>query len=167
MKVIVVGVGKVGRNILQCLVEESHDIVVVDQNAEAVQTVVDRYDVMGLCGNGCIAENLKEAGADTADLVISVTPSDEQNVLCCLIAKSLGAKNTIARVRDPEYNQQSAFMRDKLGIGRLVNPDKALAEEITRLLRFPSAEKISTFAEGKVEIVEMKTPSAALWRGKS
>lgn len=73
MKVIVVGVGKVGRNILQCLVEESHDIVVVDQNAEAVQTVVDRYDVMGLCGNGCIAENLKEAGADTADLVISVT----------------------------------------------------------------------------------------------
>ena len=166
MKVIVVGVGKVGRNILQCLVEESHDIVVVDQNAEAVQTVVDRYDVMGLCGNGCIAENLKEAGADTADLVISVTPSDEQNVLCCLIAKSLGAKNTIARVRDPEYNQQSAFMRDKLGIGRLVNPDKALAEEITRLLRFPSAEKISTFAEGKVEIVEMKIPVGSIMAGK-
>ena len=161
MKVVVVGLGKVGRNILQCLVEERHDIVAIDENAETVQDIVDRYDVKGLCGNGCIAENLEEAGADTADLLLSVTPSDEQNVLCCLIAKSLGAKNTIARVRDPEYNQQADFMREKLGIDRLVNPDKALAKEIIRLLRFPSAEKISSFADGKVEIVEMEAAQIA------
>ena len=166
MKVVVVGLGKVGRNILQCLVEERHDIVAIDENAETVQDIVDRYDVKGLCGNGCIAENLEEAGADTADLLLSVTPSDEQNVLCCLIAKSLGAKNTIARVRDPEYNQQADFMREKLGIDRLVNPDKALAKEIIRLLRFPSAEKISSFADGKVEIVEMKIPPASVLAGK-
>lgn len=87
MKVVVVGLGKVGRNILQCLVEERHDIVAIDENAETVQDIVDRYDVKGLCGNGCIAENLEEAGADTADLLLSVTPSDEQNVLCCLDSK--------------------------------------------------------------------------------
>lgn len=166
MKVVVVGLGKVGRNILQCLVEESHDIVAIDENAETVQDIVDRYDVMGLCGNGCIAENLKEAGVENADLLLSVTPSDEQNVLCCLIAKSLGAKNTIARVRDPEYNQQADFMREKLGIDRLVNPDKTLAQEIIRLLRFPSAEKISSFADGRVEIVEMKLPSGCSLIGK-
>ena len=82
MKVVVVGLGKVGRNILQCLVEERHDIVAIDENAETVQDIVDRYDVKGLCGNGCIAETLEEAGADTADLLLSVTPSDEQNGLC-------------------------------------------------------------------------------------
>lgn len=158
MKVVVVGLGKVGRNILQCLIEESHDIVAIDENAATVQEIVDRYDVMGLCGNGCVAENLREAGVDTADLLLAVTPSDEQNVLCCLIAKSLGVKNTIARVRDPQYNQQADFMREKLGIDKLVNPDKTLAKEIIRLLRFPSAEKISSFADGKVEIVEMKLP---------
>lgn len=166
MKVVIVGLGKVGRSILQCLVEESHDIVAVDENAESVQSIVDRYDVMGLCGNGCIAENLKEAGAETADLLISVTPSDEQNVLCCLIGKSLGAKNTIARVRDPQYNGQADFMREKLGIDRLVNPDKALAQEIIRLLRFPSAAKISSFADGRVEIVEMKLPAGCELAGK-
>ncbi len=167
MKVIVVGLGKVGRNILQCLIEEEkHDVVVVDQNAETVQSLVDRYDVMGLCGNGCIAENLKEAGVETADLLLSVTPSDEQNVLCCLIAKSLGVKNTIARVRDPEYNQQADFMREKLGIDRLVNPDKSLAKEIIRLLRFPSAKKISSFSDGKVEIVEMRLPADCALAGR-
>lgn len=167
MKVVIVGLGKVGKNILQCLVAESHDIVAIDENAEEVQNIVDRYDVMGLCGNGCIAENLREAGADGADLVISVTPSDEQNVLCCLIAKSLGAKNTIARVRDPEYNQQADFMREKLGIDRLVNPDRALAMEIERILRFPSAEKIYSFAENKVEIVEMKISADCALAGKN
>lgn len=166
MKVVVVGLGKVGRSILQCLIEESHNIVAIDEASAAVQEIVDRYDVMGLCGNGCVAENLKEAGVETADLLLAVTSSDEQNVLCCLIAKSLGVKNTIARVRDPEYNQQADFMREKLGIDRLVNPDKALAQEIIRLLRFPSAEKISSFADGRVEIVEMRVPAGCALIGK-
>ena len=102
MQIVIVGLGKVGRNILQYLAEENHDVVVIDKNAEKIQSIVDKYDVMGVCGNGCMAENLKEARIAEADLLVAVTPSDEQNVLCCLMGKSLGAKNTIARVRDPE-----------------------------------------------------------------
>lgn len=166
MRIVIVGLGKVGRNILKYLVEEQHDVVVIDKNAEKLQTLVDRFDVMGVCGNGCMAENLTEAGIDSADLLIAVTPSDEQNVLCCLVARSLGVKNTIARVRDPEYNSQSEFMREKFGIDRLVNPEEALADEITRILRFPSAKKIHAFADGRVEIVEMKLSEGSALVGK-
>ena len=167
MQIVIVGLGKVGRNILQYLAEENHDVVVIDKNAEKIQSIVDKYDVMGVCGNGCMAENLKEARIAEADLLVAVTPSDEQNVLCCLMGKSLGAKNTIARVRDPEYNSQAAFMREKFGIDRFVNPEEATAAEISRILRFPSAEKIYSFAGGKVEIVEMKLTQNADVVGKS
>lgn len=156
MKVIIVGLGKFGRTVLEFLANENHDIVAIDKDAQKVQTIVDRYDVMGVCGNGCMAENLKEAGVSSADMLVAVTPSDEQNVLCSLIAKNMGVRYVIARVRDPEYNEQAEFMREKFGIDRFVNPERALAEEITRILRFPSAERIYTFADGKVEIVETK-----------
>lgn len=158
MKVIIVGLGKFGRKVLQLLTFEHHDIVAIDKDAEKIQNIVDRYDVLGLCGNGCNAENLQEAGAETADMLIAVTPSDEQNVLCSLIAKNLGVKTVLARVRDPEYNGQAEFMREKFGIDRFVNPEKAISEEITRILRFPAAERIYPFADGKVEIVEIKLP---------
>ena len=167
MKVIIVGIGKFGRKVLQYLSEENcHDVVVIDKDSEKIRSIVDRYDVMGLCGNGCSAENLEEAGVSSADLLIAVTPSDEQNVLCSMIAKSLGVKGTIARVRDPEYVKQADFMRNRFGIDRLMNPERALAKEITRVLKFPSAEKIYAFADGRAEIVEIRLPATSPFADK-
>lgn len=166
MKVIIVGLGKFGRKVLQLLSAEKHDVIAIDKDAEKVQSIVDRYDVLGLCGNGCMAENLEEAGAATADMLIAVTPSDEQNVLCSLIAKNLGVKSVLARVRDPEYNAQADFMREKFGIDRFFNPEKAVSEEITRIIRLPSAERIYTFADGAVEIVETKLHTGSPLIGK-
>ena len=166
MKVIIVGLGKFGRKILQLLIGERHDIVAIDKDAEKVQNIVDKYDVMGLCGNGCMAENLEEAGAATADMLVAVTPSDEQNVLCSMIAKNLGVKSVLARVRDPEYNAQADFMREKFGIDRFFNPEKAVSEEIARIIRFPSAERMYQFANGAVEIVETKLSVGSLLAGK-
>lgn len=156
MKVIVVGLGKIGTEILHFMSEESHNIVAIDIDETKVEQIQEKFDVIGVAGNGCTVDVLTEAGVETADLILAVTQSDEQNILCCTIAKSLGAKNTIARVSSPEYNKQADFMRSKFGIDRFVNPEKSFAEAITRILRFPSAEKVYTFAKGKVEMVEMK-----------
>ena len=166
MKFIIVGLGKVGRNILRCLTDEEREVTVLDTNEDKVREAVEKYDVNGFCANGCIAEDLKEAGAATAGLIVAVTASDEQNVLCCMIAKSLGVKYAVARVRDPEYNKQIDFMREHLGVDRLVNPERALAEEVARVIRFPAAEKVYTFGEGKAEIVEMTLPEGCALCGK-
>ncbi len=167
MKVIIVGLGKFGKKVLQSLVREGHDVTVIDKQDEKVQSIVNRYDVMGLCGNGCVSENLTEARVQHADLLIAVSSSDEENVLCCLMAKKMGVKNVIARVRNPEYSEQAEFMQDELGIDRLINPEKALAEEISRILRFPTADKIYQFADGKVEIVEKELSKDSPLIGKS
>ena len=151
---------------MRCLTDEERDVTVLDTNEDKVRSAVETYDVNGICGNGCIAEDLKEAGAETAGMIVAVTPSDEQNVLCCMIAKSLGAKYAVARVRDPAYSKQIDFMREKLGVDRLVNPERALAEEVGRILRFPSAEQVYSFGEGKAEIVEMTLPAGCALCGK-
>ena len=151
---------------MRCLTDEERDVTVLDTNEDKVRSAVETYDVNGICGNGCIAEDLKEAGAATAGMIVAVTPSDEQNVLCCMIAKSLGAKYAVARVRDPAYSKQIDFMREKLGVDRLVNPERALAEEVGRILRFPSAEQVYSFGEGKAEIVEMTLPAGCALCGK-
>lgn len=141
-------------------------MTVLDTNEKKVRSAVETYDVNGICGNGCIADDLKEAGAATAGMIVAVTPSDEQNVLCCMIAKSLGVKYAVARVRDPAYSKQIDFMREKLGVDRLVNPERALAEEVGRILRFPSAEQVYSFGDGKAEIVEMTLPAGCALCGK-
>lgn len=166
MRVIIVGLGKVGRNILRCLTEEDREVTVIDTNEEKVREAVEKYDVNGFCANGCIADDLIDAGAENAGMVVAVTPSDEQNLLCCMIAKSLGAKYTVARVRTPEYKKQMEFMREKLGVDRLVNPERALAEEVGRILRFPAAEKVYAFGEARAEIVEMILPVGCALCGK-
>lgn len=166
MKIVIVGLGKVGRNILRCLAEEDREVVVLDTNESKVRAAVEKYDVNGFCANGCIAEDLKEAGVSAAKMIIAVTASDEQNLLCCMIAKSLGVKYAVARVRDPAYNKQIDFMREKLGVDRLVNPERALAEEVGRVIRFPSAEKVYAFGGGRAEIVEMTLEKESALCGK-
>lgn len=154
MKIIIVGVGNVGKELVKQLSNEGHDIVVVDTNVKLVEDIVNSYDVKGVTGNGVSLDTMRETGVSSCDMLISCTQYDEMNMLCCLVAKKLGAKETIARVKNREYSE--LFSSRELGISMLVNPDYESALEISRLLRFPSAIKIEPFAEGRVDIIELK-----------
>ena len=131
MKIVIVGCGKVGASIARELNSESHDIVVVDINRDAVSYLSESLDVMGIEGNGATYQTLTEAGADTADLVIAAAARDEINLYTCLMAKAAGAKHTIARVRNPEYTQDLYRIKDQLGLSMAINPELTAATEIS------------------------------------
>ena len=154
MRIVVVGLGKVGRALTAQLTAENNDIVVIDQNPELIEDIVNIYDVRGVPGNGGCYEVQKEAFEDGADLLIATTSSDEINILACLVAKKLGTQHTIARIRNPEYEKQLHFMRDELGLSMVVNPEKATAREIARVLRFPTAIKREQFCRQRFELIE-------------
>lgn len=157
MKIIIVGCGKVGVTLAEQLSSEGNDIVVIDENYEKVQSISNELDIMGVVGSGSSHSVQVEAGVGTADLLIAVTGSDERNMLCCLIAKKAGnGCQTIARVRSPEYNQEIRFIREELGLAMAINPEFAAAMEMARILRFPSAIKIETFAKGRVELLQFR-----------
>lgn len=157
MKIIIVGLGKVGVKLADKLSQENeYDITVVDLRAEVVQNVTNDFDVMGVVGSGASIEILKEAGIKDADILIAVTGSDELNLLTSLIAKKTGNCQTIARVRKPEYSKEIAMLKDDLGLAMVINPELTAASEMARVLRFPSAIDIDTFAKGRVEILKFK-----------
>ena len=156
MKIVIVGDGKVGQALTGRLAEEGHDVVVIDSSPKALRTSVEIHDVMGVNGNGASYAVQKEAGVGDADLLIAATSGDELNLLCCMLAKKLGARHTIARVRNPDYADQLVLMKEELGLSMTVNPELAAAREIARMLRFPSALKLDSFARGQVELVEIK-----------
>ncbi len=162
MRIIVVGCGKVGESIVSRLSKEDHDIAVVDTDPVVIGDVTDNFDVMGVVGNGASYSVLKEAGIEETDLLIAVTDSDELNLLCCLFAKKAGGCNTIARVRNPLYNEEIGYIRDELGLSMTINPELAAAMEISRLLRFPSAIKIDTFSKGRVELLQFEIPDGSI-----
>ncbi len=159
MHIIIVGLGKLGITMTKQLVSEGHSITVVDTNNDKVSSVVDTYDVMGVWGNGATCETLETAGASKAKLIIAATASDEMNILCCLIAKKMGTESTIARVRNPDYAAQMQFLRNELGISMIVNPEFETANEISRIIRFPSAANLDSFARGKIEIASIRIHS--------
>lgn len=158
MNIIIVGCGRVGRTLAEKLNNDGNDVTVIDVSAEKVQKVTGRYDVMGVVGNGATHTTQQEAGVEKADLLIAVTNSDELNLLCCLVAKKEGRCQTIARVKNPVYSQELGYLKDELGLAMVINPEYAAAEEIARVLRFPSAIKIEPFAKGKVELIKFKLP---------
>lgn len=156
MRILVVGDGKVGHVLAEHLTREGHNVVIVDIDEEALQRSEDTLDVMCIRGNGANAKTLIDAGAQKADIIIAATASDETNMLCCLVAKRLGTQYAIARIRDPEYNESLNLLRHELDIDMAINPERATAQEISRLLRFPFANNIESFARGRVEMVEFR-----------
>ena len=156
MKIIIVGCGKVGTSLAERLSVEDHDLVMVDLSEQKVEEVSNRYDAMGIVGNGASFNVQQEAGVDTADLFIAVTGEDELNLLCCLIAQKTGHCQTIARVRNPIYSKEISFIKERLGLSMIINPELATAREISRLLRFPAAIKIDPFSRGRVELLKFK-----------
>ena len=139
--------------------QEGNDITVIDKREEVVDGLCNRYDIMGYVGNGVSYTVQTDADIKHADLMIAVTGSDELNLLCCLIAKKAGNCHTIARVRDPEYNNELGFIKEELGLAMVINQEYAAAMEISRVLKFPSAIEIDTFAKGRVELLRFKIPA--------
>ena len=158
MNIIIVGCGMVGRSLAAELNEEGSNITVVDIDPFKVKEVSEKYDILGVVGNGATLATLREAGIDNADLLIAVTGSDELNLLCCLLAKKNGDCQTIARLENPEYSKEAPYLKDELGLAMVINPQHASAGEISRILRFPSAISIETFAKGRVELLKFKLP---------
>jgi len=157
LKIIIVGLGKVGQKLSGLLSnEEGHEVTVVDISSEIIRKVVNEYDIMGIEGSGSDIDVLYEAGIEEADLLIAATGSDEVNLLICLIAKKAGNCETIARVRKPEFSKELNLFKDDLGLAMIINTRKATAREIARVLRFPSAIQIDTFSKGRVEILKFR-----------
>ena len=156
MKIVIVGDGKVGLTLTEQLSAEGHDIVIIDRNQQVLRDSQEAYDVMVVNGNGASMQVLKEAGADNADLLIAATSADEINMLCCITAKKMGCRHTIARVRNPDYHRQLSFLKEELGLSMTINPEAAAAREIFHILQFPSSINRDFFAKGQVEVVEFK-----------
>ena len=142
MKIIIVGCGKVGVTLAERLNAEGHDITLIDKDAAMLRTVADRIDVMGVEGNGVSFQVLAEAGIKQTDLLIATSGSDEQNMLCCLMAHKAGNCHTIARIRNPEYVKEIQFIREELNLSMVINPEREAAIEVSRLIKYPSAIKI-------------------------
>ena len=153
MKIIIIGNGKVGFTLAKQLSGEDHDLVLIDHNAEALRVADSTLDIMCLDGSGASIQILRTAGVREAELVIAVTGSDELNIVCCLIAKKLGARHTVARIRSPEYFREANLLKREIGLNMIINPEYAAAQEISRLLRVPSAFSVETFARGLVEMI--------------
>ncbi len=155
MKIVIIGLGTIGKTILKNLSSEGHTITIIDQDKHRVENLIEKYDVLGVVGNGASMDIQTEAGVQDAQLVIALTRSDELNILACLVAKKVGAENTIARVRNPDYRKQIVEMKDDLGISMVVNPERETADEIFNIVNLPSVAQIEHFAEGKVSLVEV------------
>ena len=154
MRILIAGAGKVGQTLATELLREKHDITVIDQDEEVIRKITDTLDVMCVLGNSANASTLMEAEVERADILIAATATDEINMLCCLIGKHLGAEFTIARIRDPEYNESLFMLQHDMGIDMTINPERATAQEISRMLRYPFANNVEPFAKGRVELVE-------------
>ncbi len=166
MNIIVIGCGKIGGTILANLVEEGHNVVALDNNPEVIAEITNVYDVMGVCGNGVDSDVLEEAGVRKSELVIAATSSDELNMLSCFLAKRMGAEYTIARIRNPEYNDRSlGFMRQQLDLSMAINPELSAAHGLYNILKLPSAEKIETFSGKNFEMIEMRLKSDSVLDG--
>ena len=157
MKIIIAGDGKVGSMLARQLSGEGHDLTLIDNDPEALESTIERYDVMSVVGNCASMEVLRNAGVESADLLITATGQDEVNLLCCLTAHGMNPNlHTIARIRTPDYAESTYSMRKLFALSLTVNPERQTAREIDRLLRYPGFLRRESFANGVVEIVEGK-----------
>ncbi len=156
MKVIIVGCGKVGKTIVESLVKEHHEVLVIDNDPQIVEEVTNSFDVIGVCGNGTSYVKLAEAGVDNAELFIAVTASDELNMLSCFAAKKLGAKHTVARIRNTDYNEENLdFIKKSLELSMVINPELLTATVLYDIIKLPSATKVESFTTEAFEMIEL------------
>ena len=156
MRIVIVGCGKIGQSILQSLISEGHEIVVVDNDREVIDNVTTSYDVMGICAAGTHFKTLSDADVGSAELFIAATGSDEINMLSCFLAKRMGAKHTVARIRGSEYSSENlGFIKKQLELSMVINPEQLTAKAIYNILKFPSAVRCESFTRSRFEMAEI------------
>lgn len=165
LNIIIVGCGKVGATLIEQLSKEGHDITIIDTNYNKIQEITNQYDIIGLTGNGASYSVQMEAGIKNADLIISVTGSDELNLLCCTIASQVGKCASIARVRTPDYSKEVNYLRNRLGLALIINPELEAAKEIAHILCLPTALEVNSFAHNQAELIKFKIPQGNLLDG--
>ena len=165
LQIVIIGCGKVGRTLIEQLSKEGHDITIIDKNPQKIQDITSLYDIMGVCGNGASFRIQREAGIEDADLIIAVTESDELNLLCCTVAKQSTSCAAIARVRTPDYNDDINYLREKLGLALIINPELEAAKEISRILYLPVALEVNSFANGQADMIKFKIPTGNILDG--
>ncbi len=166
MNIIIAGGGKVGITIAERLSYEDHDITLIDTDTEVLAEAQETLDVLTIEGNGAAIDTLRRADAGKGDVLIAMMDADEKNLLCCMSAKMLGCRHMMARVRDPQYSKHTNFLRDYLGLSMAVNPEHSAANEIYRIIQFPSFLKRDSFDKGRVELVEIKIAEGSPLDGK-
>ncbi len=165
MKIIIVGVGKLGEYLAKSLVKEGHAVTLIDLNFDTNQDIINNEDLNYINGNGLDANILIEAGIKDTDLLISVMDQDEHNTICCLLGKKLGAKHTIARIRTPEYANSTEILKDDLGLSMSINPEKLTANHIARILSIPSALDATIFFKGRILMISVKVKDKSILEG--
>lgn len=161
MKIVLVGGGKVGFALCRSLVAENHDVVLIEQNEAVLNHIVSRFDIMGLLGNGADFAILEQAGVQECDIFIALTEYDEVNMISAVLAKKMGAKETIVRVRNPEYSNSYFKEKNILGFSLIVNPELLAARAIGNIVDFPSALSVERFAGGRVSLMEFVVKDAS------
>ncbi|HAB65844.1 MAG TPA: Trk system potassium transporter TrkA [Firmicutes bacterium] len=156
MKIIIVGVGKLGEYLAKSLVKDNNEVTLIDTDFSSCQDVINNEDLNYINGNGLDSATLEEAGIRESDLLISVMASDEQNVMCCLLGKTLGVTHTIARIRNPEYANSIDILKEKLGLSMAINPEALTANHIANVLNTPSALDATTFFKGRIRMISLK-----------
>lgn len=167
MKIVIVGDGKVGFTLAKQLDQEGHDVTIIEEKQKVLASTMNLLDVVGVKGNGASYDVQKEANVEEADILIAATSADEMNIICCMIAKKIGAEYTIARIRNPEYIKSLSILKDELGLSMQINPEMAAAREISRALRYSNEVKQSTFAKSRVEMIEFKVKKGNPLVGKT
>lgn len=165
LNIIIVGCGKVGTTLVEQLIKEGHDITIIDKNPQRIQELTNLHDIMGLTGNGASHSVQMEAGIEKAHLIIAVTGSDELNLLCCTVATQVGNCAAIARVRTPDYSKEAEYLRNKLGLAMIINPELEAAKEAARILYLPTALEVNSFAHNQAELVKFKIPVGNIMDG--
>lgn len=158
MKIVIVGIGKLGEYLAHELVNENHSVTLIDINFKNRSNIINNEDLNYICGNGLDINILKEAKVDCADLLICVMEKDEQNIMCALLGKKIGAKHTIARIRNQEYSNSIDLIKEDLGLSMIFNPDKLTANHIADIVSIPSALDATTFFKGRLHLVSIKVP---------
>lgn len=167
MNIIIVGCGKVGETLAAELNRSGNNVTVIDTDGAKVKAIANKLDIMGVIGNGASRTVQKDAGIDDTDLLIAVTGNDELNLLCCIVAKKAAGCRTIARLKNPEYGGDAAYIKNELGLAMIINPELAAAKEIARIINFPSAIKVDVFAKSRVELLTFKVPEGSRLAGMS
>lgn len=166
MRIIVVGCGKIGTAVISRFVKEGHNVVAIDNDAVKLAALSNIYDIICVCGNGADNDTLAQAGVNKADVLIAVTGSDELNMLSCFIARRMGARHTVSRIRNPEYNDVSfGFLKKELHLSLALNPERLAAKEIFNILKLPSAASIETFCSEKFEMIELRLKENSVLNG--